>query len=234
MATGSVRITISVSPSLGRRNAGTQEMFGHPGLHGAGTIRGRRSSVRSDIYALGLILYELFTGKRPVDISDPQALLRLRQSAPPRAPSALVPDLAPGARARDSPVPGSRSAPATGIGAERRRGAGWRATALAADRPPRSPLTPRKKTWRVAATIGAVLIAAAVAAILYARPVMAHVLARQLALTNRDAIVMADFENRTGEPVFDGALKVALAVALEQSPFIKIYPDDRVHETFSG
>jgi hypothetical protein len=31
--------------------------------------------------------------------------------------------------------------------------------------------------------------------------------------------------------VFDGALKVALAVALEQSPFLKVYPDDRVRET---
>ena len=37
--------------------------------------------------------------------------------------------------------------------------------------------------------------------------------------------------NTTGEPVFDGTLKVALAVALEQSPFLKVFPDDRVRET---
>ena len=37
--------------------------------------------------------------------------------------------------------------------------------------------------------------------------------------------------NTTGEPVFDGALKVALAVALEQSPFLKVFPDERVRET---
>ena len=42
---------------------------------------------------------------------------------------------------------------------------------------------------------------------------------------------MADFENRTGEPLFDGALKVALAVALEQSPFLSIYPEARARET---
>ena len=46
-------------------------------------------------------------------------------------------------------------------------------------------------------------------------------------LTERDTIVLADFENTTGEPVFDGALNVALAVALEQSPFLKVFPDDR-------
>ena len=51
------------------------------------------------------------------------------------------------------------------------------------------------------------------------------------ALTNQDTIVLADFVNTTGEPVFDGPLKVALAVALEQSPFLKVFPDDRVRET---
>ena len=51
------------------------------------------------------------------------------------------------------------------------------------------------------------------------------------ALTDQDTIVLADFANTTGEPVFDGALKVALAVALEQSPFLRVFSDDRVHET---
>ena len=50
-------------------------------------------------------------------------------------------------------------------------------------------------------------------------------------LTERDTIVIADFQNATDEPVFDGALKVALAVALEQSPFLKVFPDDRARET---
>lgn len=50
-------------------------------------------------------------------------------------------------------------------------------------------------------------------------------------LTDRDTIIVADFENTTGEQVFDGALKVALAVALEQSPFLRVFPDDRVRQT---
>ena len=50
-------------------------------------------------------------------------------------------------------------------------------------------------------------------------------------LTDQDRLVVADFVNTTGEPVFDGSLKVALAVALEQSPFLKVFPDARVRET---
>jgi tetratricopeptide (TPR) repeat protein len=50
-------------------------------------------------------------------------------------------------------------------------------------------------------------------------------------LTEQDTVVLADFENSTGEAVFDGALKVALAVALEQSPFLKVFPEERARET---
>ena len=50
------------------------------------------------------------------------------------------------------------------------------------------------------------------------------------ALTARDTIILADFLNTTGDPVFDSTLSVALAVALEQSPFLKVFPDDRAHE----
>jgi tetratricopeptide (TPR) repeat protein len=50
-------------------------------------------------------------------------------------------------------------------------------------------------------------------------------------LTSQDTIVLSDFTNTTGDPVFDGTLKVALAVALEQSPFLKVFPDDRMRET---
>ncbi len=44
-----------------------------------------------------------------------------------------------------------------------------------------------------------------------------RVLPKPAALTDRDTIILSDFVNNTNEPVFDGALKVALAVALEQS-----------------
>ena len=51
------------------------------------------------------------------------------------------------------------------------------------------------------------------------------------ALSERDTIVLADFANGTGDPVFDGTLKQGLAVQLEQSPFLNIFSDQRVRET---
>jgi tetratricopeptide (TPR) repeat protein len=50
-------------------------------------------------------------------------------------------------------------------------------------------------------------------------------------LTEKDTIVLADFANSTGDPVFDGALKEALAVQLGQSPFLNILSDRKVAET---
>jgi serine/threonine protein kinase len=50
------------------------------------------------------------------------------------------------------------------------------------------------------------------------------------ALTEKDAIVLADFVNITGDIVFDGALKHALAIHLEQSPFLNIFSDQHVRE----
>ena len=50
-------------------------------------------------------------------------------------------------------------------------------------------------------------------------------------LTERDTIVLTDFVNNTGDPVFDGTLKQALAAQLEQSPFLNIFSDQRVRET---
>jgi tetratricopeptide (TPR) repeat protein len=47
-------------------------------------------------------------------------------------------------------------------------------------------------------------------------------------LTDRDTIVLADFVNNTGDPVFDGTLRQGLAIQLEQSPFLKIMEDAQV------
>ena len=49
-------------------------------------------------------------------------------------------------------------------------------------------------------------------------------------LTNKDVLVLADFTNTTGDPVFDGALRQGLAIQLEQSPFLKIIDDDQVQQ----
>lgn len=50
-------------------------------------------------------------------------------------------------------------------------------------------------------------------------------------LTDKDTVVLADFDNRTGDLVFDNTLKQALAVQLQQSPFLSLVPDQQTRET---
>ena len=58
-----------------------------------------------------------------------------------------------------------------------------------------------------------------------------EVAARATLLTEEDTVVLADFENKTGDAVFDDALKQALAIELGQSPFLNILSDGKVKET---
>ncbi len=80
-----------------------------------------------------------------------------------------------------------------------------------------------KRRWRNPAWAALIVAIVATAAIVrfYRAP----------ALTEKDTIVIADFANTTGEPVFSDALKQGLSVQLEQSPFLNILSDKRVGET---
>jgi tetratricopeptide (TPR) repeat protein len=51
------------------------------------------------------------------------------------------------------------------------------------------------------------------------------------ALTEKDTLVLADFANSTGDPVFDDTLKTALSVSLNQSPFLNVLPENKVAAT---
>ena len=62
-------------------------------------LTGKEVTVRSDIYALGLVLYELFTGKRPYEGDSLQELIRLRSESAPETPASLVRDLDPAVEA---------------------------------------------------------------------------------------------------------------------------------------
>lgn len=50
-------------------------------------------------------------------------------------------------------------------------------------------------------------------------------------LTEKDTVVLADFTNSTGDPVFDGTLRQGLAIQLEQSPFLSLISDQRIRQT---
>jgi serine/threonine protein kinase/tetratricopeptide (TPR) repeat protein len=49
-------------------------------------------------------------------------------------------------------------------------------------------------------------------------------------LTDKDTIVLADFDNKTGDPVFDDTLRQGLAVELQQSPFLSLIPEPRIQQ----
>ena len=53
------------------------------------------------------------------------------------------------------------------------------------------------------------------------------------ALTDKDTIILADFANATGDPIFDGTLRQGLSVQLEQSPFLSIISDEKIQQTLS-
>ena len=74
-------------------------------------------------------------------------------------------------------------------------------------------------------------VAAAAAVFAVAALAFFYFPSRTPALTEKDTVLLADFVNTTGEPVFDGTLKQALSVQLGQTPFINIFPDDRVNES---
>ena len=92
------------------------------------------------------------------------------------------------------------------------------------------PATPGKR-WKIIIPATVVLIAGLVGLGLYLRSRSTAPAATATPLTEKDTIVLADFDNSTGDPVFDGALKQALAVQLGQSPFLNILSDRRVEET---
>jgi hypothetical protein len=84
-------------------------------------------------------------------------------------------------------------------------------------------LTRRRALWL---SIGAAsVIAAVVAWTIYGR--------RPATLTDKDTIVLAEFTNTTGDPVFDDTLRQGLAAQLLQSPFLSLVSDDRIEHTLA-
>ncbi len=79
-----------------------------------------------------------------------------------------------------------------------------------------------RRKWYIAAA-AALLVAVAVAGLFYRRS--------SRSLTEKDSILLTDFVNTTGDAVFDGTLKQALAVQLEQSPYLNVFPQERVRDT---
>ena len=214
---GRVRITdfgIAVATS----DAGPQAMIGTLGYMAPEQLAGEALSERTDVYALGIVLYELVTGQSYHRARSEDPASRLSLAAPdinPQLQRAILKALAPDPARRHATAREMAAAlPAidTADGNSQITGSS-------------QPGSRGASMWLAGAAVVGVLIAFAVAAsFVWKHPVAAP-------LTARDTIILADFLNTTGEPVFDKTLKVALAVALEQSPFLKVFPDERARET---
>jgi eukaryotic-like serine/threonine-protein kinase len=102
-----------------------------------------------------------------------------------------------------------------------------RAAEVPAEQPqvvvPSAPHKQRSLRWNLVGLAAAVVVVTAAALYYLNRP--------SSALNEKDTVVVADFDNSTGDPVFDDTLKTALALSLRQSPFINVLPDTEVAST---
>jgi serine/threonine protein kinase/tetratricopeptide (TPR) repeat protein len=87
------------------------------------------------------------------------------------------------------------------------------------------PESKKSRRGMILAASAVLLVAALVGGVFYWR---SH---RASRLTEKDTVVLADFTNSTGDAVFDDTLKTALSVALNQSPFLNVLPDNKVAAT---
>jgi serine/threonine-protein kinase len=94
-ARGQVLLTDFGLAGLADRIEGAEVRSGTPAYMAPEQLAGKEVTVKSDIYALGLVLYEIFTGKRPFEANTLPELVRARSETTPVSPSSIVRELDP-------------------------------------------------------------------------------------------------------------------------------------------
>jgi serine/threonine protein kinase/tetratricopeptide (TPR) repeat protein len=191
--------------------------FGTPAYMSPEQLEGQVLTPASDVYSLGLVLYQMVTGTQPFDSATPLSMAVRRLNETPRSPRTLVPELD---RKCDKLIlccleraPSRRLASANEVAKVIRDGRGL----------PASEVHGRRGfAWSLAVMA---LILMGLGGLYY----RAHRLGRRL--SEKDTIVLADFANTTGDAVFDDTLKTALTVSLRQSPFLNVLSDSKVAKT---
>src|SRR6185436_17497006 len=213
--------------------------------------RGEELDVRTDLFSLGLVLYEMSTGREAFEGKTTavvfDAILN-RQPADPRLVNAQLPEelcrVITRALEKDPRMRYQTAADMLSeLGRLRRDTSGRTMAATTAATPaglssgqpsPAGATTPvSEQTPAAGRKTSPLTIAGIVAAALAAGAGIWYFAGRSStpALTERDTVLVADFANTTGDPVFDDALRQAVAVQLQQSPFLTLLSDQRIQRT---
>jgi len=189
-------------------------------------VRAKELDARTDLFSFGAVLYEMATGRLPFRGDStatifeailnraPVPLARLNPDVPPKLEEIINKALEKDRSLRYQHAADMRT------DLQRLKRDSESGTAAVSE----APAAWIAKVWKIAVPI--LLVALLVAGGLYYR---SHQQSKRL--TDKDTIVLSDFDNKTGDAVFDDTLKQGLSVQLEQSPFLALISERRVNET---
>jgi serine/threonine protein kinase/tetratricopeptide (TPR) repeat protein len=197
--------------------------------------RGEELDGRTDLFSFGAVLYEMATGRQAFSGTTTAVIHDAILNRAPTSPNQLNPDLPPKleeiinkAIEKDREM---RYQSASEIRTDLKRvkrdtESGRVGTGLVPAPEGRPRGAPLRKLWKVLVPAALILVAAAIGGTFCFRSREATT-----RLTDKDTIVLSDFDNKTGDSVFDDTLKQGLSVQLEQSPFLELVSERRVNET---